>query len=49
MNGRLLGALASRNPVQVREAERVFLPLVEGFQGAVAQLQIPGRAEPVMR
>lgn len=39
VNGRLLGALATRDAKAVREAERVFLPIVEGFQGAVAQLQ----------
>lgn len=39
VNGRLLGALATRDAKSVREAERVFLPIVEGFQGAVAQLQ----------
>lgn len=39
INGRLIGALATRDPKKVREAERVFMPIVEGFRGAVAQLQ----------
>lgn len=39
VNGRLLQATTSRNAQPAREAERVFAPLVDGFQGAVAKLQ----------
>ena len=36
---RLIAAGGSKNPVAVREAERVFAPIAEAFSGAVAQLQ----------
>ncbi len=35
---RLAMASLSRDPVPVREAERAFAPIVEGFQAAVAAL-----------
>lgn len=38
---RLTQAIASGDPKAVREAERAFLPLVEAFQQAVAQLGQP--------
>jgi flagellar protein FliS len=36
---RLIAAGGSKNPVAVREAERVFTPIAEAFSTAVAQLQ----------
>ena len=36
---RLIKAGGSKNPVAVREAERVFAPIAEAFSTAVAQLQ----------
>ena len=39
INGRLISAVTTHNAIAAREAERVFAPLVEGFQGAVVQVQ----------
>ncbi len=36
---RLLTATATMDPSYAREAERVLVPIVEGFSGAVASLQ----------
>jgi flagellar secretion chaperone FliS len=36
---RLIAAGGSKNPVAVREAERVFAPIADAFSTAVAQLQ----------
>jgi flagellar protein FliS len=36
---RLIKAGGSKNPVAVREAERVFAPIAEAFSTAVSQLQ----------
>ena len=43
INGRLVSAAVANNAKAAREAERVFAPLVEGFQGAVAKLQAEGK------
>lgn len=43
INGRLVSATVGLNAQSAREAERVFGPLVEGFQGAVAKLQAEGQ------
>jgi flagellar protein FliS len=40
---RLINAGGSKNPVAVREAERVFAPIAEAFSTAVAQLQGPSK------
>ena len=40
---RLIKAGGSKNPVAVREAERVFAPIAEAFSTAVAQLQGPAK------
>ena len=37
--GRLIAAGGSKNPIAVREAERVFAPIADAFSKAVAQLQ----------
>ncbi|HET6150504.1 MAG TPA: flagellar export chaperone FliS [Polyangia bacterium] len=40
---RLIKAGGSKNPVAVREAERVFAPIAEAFSIAVNQLQGPAK------
>jgi flagellar protein FliS len=40
---RLIAAGGSKNPVAVREAERVFAPIAEAFSQAVTQLQGQGK------
>ena len=40
---RLIRAGGSKNPVAVREAERVFAPIAEAFSTAVNQLQGPAK------
>jgi flagellar protein FliS len=40
---RLIRAGGSKNPVAVREAERVFAPIAEAFSTAVSQLQGPAK------
>lgn len=42
LSSRLLSACASKDPAAVREAERVFVPIVEGFAAAVASLGSSG-------
>ncbi len=44
VNGRLVSAAIGLDAKAAREAERVFAPLVEGFQGAVTKLQAEGKA-----
>ena len=44
INGRLVSATIGLDSKAAREAERVFAPLVEGFQGAVMKLQADGKA-----
>jgi len=43
VNGRLISAAISHDAKAAREAERVFGPIVEGFQGAVEKLQSEGK------
>ena len=43
INGRLVSAAIGLDAKAAREAERVFAPLVEGFQGAVTKLQAEGK------
>jgi len=40
---RLIKAGGSKNPVAVREAERVFAPIADAFSTAVTQLQGPAK------
>lgn len=49
VNARIVSAAIGNNPRDAREAERVFSPLVEGFQGAVAKLQAEGKLSPEAR
>lgn len=49
INSRLVSAAVGNNAKAAREAERVFAPLVEGFQGAVAKLQAEGKLAPEAR
>jgi flagellar protein FliS len=43
VNGRLVSAAIAHDAKAAREAERVFSPIVEGFQGAVEKLQAEGK------
>jgi flagellar protein FliS len=43
VNARIVSAAIANDQKSAREAERVFGPLVEGFQGAVAKLQADGK------
>ena len=43
INGRLVSAAIGLDAKAAREAEKVFAPLVEGFQGAVTKLQAEGK------
>lgn len=49
VNGRLVSAAIAHDAKAAREAERVFLPIVEGFQGAVEKLQAEGKIAEVAR
>lgn len=43
---RLGRALTTGNPVDVRQAERAFAPIVDGFTQAVAATAVPGPLRP---
>lgn len=43
VSSRLISAAISHDAKAARDAERVFLPIVEGFQGAVEKLQAEGK------
>lgn len=43
VTGRLVSAAIAHDAKAAREAERVFGPIVEGFQGAVEKLQVEGK------
>jgi flagellar secretion chaperone FliS len=49
VNGRLISAAISHDAKAAREAERVFGPIVEGFQGAVEKLQAEGKLTQAVR